>query len=576
MLGDHPGDNDNPADDSLVAGLSPYYGHDDNFGAAAINGYDYAYSTLGWFPDTLYNYLASLDGTYEVFDDSLNGTEMRTIHRFWEGAFAPGQSLTLVKIKAVSLEGLTGLIDYIDKGQTFIEYTPTILPFEFSYYGEEKSFLCAKGRRRQADLHFESESDACCNSALYEEVSGDWIRRKTWNYNDGITRHYDVPGGSTGIFKLVNNNSDFTMGLAFDGVSKFTDSSNLEDYAGFSMGWDDESSDEFGTGLSGAITIPNGDGDDLNMSTVPNEIGGAVTSLTVGFTTHDSTNTHWDNMEVVFDVMTATATEITVACAEADSPLVVISIDGPGEYSAELGAITHPGSSQLIITANGAVSFDFWGLRPFVACQGICGDANSDETVNISDAVYIINYVFVGGGPPVPRACGDANSDGTVNISDAVYIINYVFVGGGPPEDCSPGSANWIDGDCCPLPAARTGLTATAVHTLNPKLDIGLYDEGGAWLHPFFCIKISYRPTRETAAKNVEFQRFLTKSEATSPFDKLRTPRDDGLLPHSAFPADVGRLSQKLDFQWCTASSCRRRSRMCEPAVSTIHYISAS
>jgi hypothetical protein len=30
----------------------------------------------------------------------------------------------------------------------------------------------------------------------------------------------------------------------------------------------------------------------------------------------------------------------------------------------------------------------------------LCGDANSDETVKISDAVWIINYVFVEGNDP--------------------------------------------------------------------------------------------------------------------------------------------------------------------------------
>jgi Dockerin type I domain len=85
-------------------------------------------------------------------------------------------------------------------------------------------------------------------------------------------------------------------------------------------------------------------------------------------------------------------------------------------------------------------------------CFGMCGDANGDGVVNVSDAVWIINYVFVGGGPPLPRlACGDANSDGMVNVSDAVWIINYVFVGGGPPGDCTPGSPVWLDGDCCPF-----------------------------------------------------------------------------------------------------------------------------
>jgi hypothetical protein len=64
-----------------------------------------------------------------------------------------------------------------------------------------------------------------------------------------------------------------------------------------------------------------------------------------------------------------------------------------------------------------------------------CGDANSDRDVNVSDAVYIINYVFVGGDPPNPIESGDCNCDGTCNVSDAVMIINYVFVGGNTPCD---------------------------------------------------------------------------------------------------------------------------------------------
>jgi hypothetical protein len=85
-------------------------------------------------------------------------------------------------------------------------------------------------------------------------------------------------------------------------------------------------------------------------------------------------------------------------------------------------------------------------------CLGLCGDANNDGGVNISDAVWVTNYVFIGGGEPIPvLACGDANTDGGVNISDAVWITNYVFIGGGPPSTCSPGSPNWYNGDCCPF-----------------------------------------------------------------------------------------------------------------------------
>ena len=82
------------------------------------------------------------------------------------------------------------------------------------------------------------------------------------------------------------------------------------------------------------------------------------------------------------------------------------------------------------------------------ACQGMCGDFNADGKVNVSDAVYLINYTFSGGPGPQPvKACGDVNSDAKVALSDAVYIINYVFSGGSPPGACSPGV--FPNGDCC-------------------------------------------------------------------------------------------------------------------------------
>jgi Right handed beta helix region/Dockerin type I domain len=65
----------------------------------------------------------------------------------------------------------------------------------------------------------------------------------------------------------------------------------------------------------------------------------------------------------------------------------------------------------------------------------ICGDANRDFDVNVSDAVWITYYIFIGGYAPEPYASGDANCDGTVNVSDAVWIINYVFIGGQQPCD---------------------------------------------------------------------------------------------------------------------------------------------
>jgi hypothetical protein len=67
----------------------------------------------------------------------------------------------------------------------------------------------------------------------------------------------------------------------------------------------------------------------------------------------------------------------------------------------------------------------------------VCGDANNDESVDIGDAVFIIQYIFMGGTPPEPICQADPNDDDMVNIGDAVYLINYIFRDGPPPvENC--------------------------------------------------------------------------------------------------------------------------------------------
>lgn len=65
----------------------------------------------------------------------------------------------------------------------------------------------------------------------------------------------------------------------------------------------------------------------------------------------------------------------------------------------------------------------------------ICGDPNADELANITDAVYLISFIFNAGPEPDPFESGDANCDELVNITDAVYLISYIFNSGAPPCD---------------------------------------------------------------------------------------------------------------------------------------------
>jgi hypothetical protein len=77
---------------------------------------------------------------------------------------------------------------------------------------------------------------------------------------------------------------------------------------------------------------------------------------------------------------------------------------------------------------------DFEGVDSWArVCEYLLADANGDGSINVSDAVFIINYIFVSGSAPYPLLVADANCDDLVNVSDAVYIINYIFVDGDPP-----------------------------------------------------------------------------------------------------------------------------------------------
>ena len=62
------------------------------------------------------------------------------------------------------------------------------------------------------------------------------------------------------------------------------------------------------------------------------------------------------------------------------------------------------------------------------------GDANNDNNRDVSDAVYMIPFIFNNGPEPLPICAGDANGDCNYDVSDPVYIINYVFQGGPAPK----------------------------------------------------------------------------------------------------------------------------------------------
>ncbi len=69
------------------------------------------------------------------------------------------------------------------------------------------------------------------------------------------------------------------------------------------------------------------------------------------------------------------------------------------------------------------------------------GDANEDGKVDISDAVRVLSYLFLGAAPAFCLQTMDANDTGSLDLTDAVYLLNGLFQGGDlpPPPYPEPG-----------------------------------------------------------------------------------------------------------------------------------------
>lgn len=90
-------------------------------------------------------------------------------------------------------------------------------------------------------------------------------------------------------------------------------------------------------------------------------------------------------------------------------------------------------------------SIFFIKLKPedLPAYRFIRGDANRDSEVDLSDAVALLRYLFLGDRTiPCPDA-GDTNDDGVLNISDSVYLVNHLFKSG--PAILSPFPEEGVD-----------------------------------------------------------------------------------------------------------------------------------
>jgi hypothetical protein len=71
------------------------------------------------------------------------------------------------------------------------------------------------------------------------------------------------------------------------------------------------------------------------------------------------------------------------------------------------------------------------------------GDANTDGTTNISDAITVLGFLFLGSPQALQcRDAADSNDSGKLDIADAIYLLGFLFLGGPAPPpphgQCGP------------------------------------------------------------------------------------------------------------------------------------------
>ena len=104
----------------------------------------------------------------------------------------------------------------------------------------------------------------------------------------------------------------------------------------------------------------------------------------------------------------------TITLDLADDPTAPILNRNLGSFEGEV---------ILALVQSGTVTMTCVGI------EYLRGDHNEDSTVSISDAVHLIEFLFLGGPGSGCDRTGDVNSDGLVDVADVISLLNGLFNG---------------------------------------------------------------------------------------------------------------------------------------------------
>ena len=116
-----------------------------------------------------------------------------------------------------------------------------------------------------------------------------------------------------------------------------------------------------------------------------------------------------------------------------------------GDFILELGDYRlHPESPAIdAAETTPEAPMDFAGLaRPCggsmdIGAHEFCeyppfrrGDVNADRATDLSDAIFCLGFLFLGGDTPTCESSADVDDSGGFDISDPIFLLNRLFLGG--------------------------------------------------------------------------------------------------------------------------------------------------
>ncbi|MFH2056519.1 MAG: hypothetical protein ABIJ61_11210, partial [bacterium] len=193
-----------------------------------------------------------------------------------------------------------------------------------------------------------------------------------------------------------------------------------------------------------------------------------------------------------------------------------------------------------------------------------CGDMNGDDIANITDAVYLIQYLFGGGPPPVDSTAADVDLCGGTTIADAYYLICFAVNNG--PDPCEP------DFDCTPPSDENYISLSCPVEVVLPGTDPVPIEVHIETDDPLFWVSLGFHyDSDDIEAIGLDFTGSVLVPDGTTPAQQIDTenntvwffrslgwcnepptPLADGLVCKILFDIPPGTPNQVVDIDSIT------------------------